>query len=105
MKKIRLLTLCIFLFGLYPTVQAQTLTTSLYFNSGQHQLTEASKLELESFLVKISKLKDFDLDLKAYTDDIGTAEYNQKLAEELVELYKTLPDSIENKQNRDKFKK
>ena len=81
MKKIRLLTLCIFLFGCFTIVQAQTISTTLYFESGQHQLTKASTLELESFLVKISKLKDFDLDLKAYTDDIGTAEYNQKLAE------------------------
>lgn len=81
MKNFKLSSLLL-LFGLFFQHQseAQTLNTTIYFESGQHSLTEDSKAVLAQFLAEIKNLKDYDLDLKAYTDDLGTMDYNDKLA-------------------------
>ncbi|MCP4441234.1 MAG: OmpA family protein [Aureispira sp.] len=56
--------------------------TSVYFATGQHQLNEEAENTLRELLAKINELPDFDLDLKAYTDDVGSATTNKALAKD-----------------------
>jgi hypothetical protein len=60
---------------------AQNLNQSIYFESGKHELTEASKQALDQLVLEVKNFNDFDLDIKAFTDDIGTQKFNQALAE------------------------
>ncbi|MCH2045907.1 MAG: OmpA family protein [Saprospiraceae bacterium] len=75
------------------TAFAQNIKTSVYFNSGEYELSEESVKELSSFLNDLSKFTDFDLDLYAYTDDIGKKNYNKKLAKSRVQSIKDFLDT------------
>ena len=67
--------------GLGNSYAQTTLSTSIYFASGKHSLDSKALTELEQFLTEAQQLSDFDLDLKAYTDDVGSAKYNERLAQ------------------------
>lgn len=80
MKKISKILLAAALFS-STGLLAQNLNQSIYFESGQHKLTESSKIALEQLVLEVKSFNDFDLDIKAFTDDIGSEKYNKKLAE------------------------
>lgn len=80
MKKISKILLTAALFS-STGLWAQNINQSIYFESGQHELTETAKLTLEQLILEAKNLNDFDLDIKAFTDDIGSEKYNKKLAE------------------------
>lgn len=56
--------------------------TSVYFATGQHQLDLDAEKTLQELITKINELPDFDLDLRAYTDDVGSATTNKALAKD-----------------------
>lgn len=66
-----------------PEILAQisSYQTNIYFDSGKDALDSKAIAELEAFAAKIALLEDFEVDVRAYTDDIGTVQYNKALSE------------------------
>lgn len=85
MKKPILVVLAAFglLLASSPKILAQisSYQTNIYFDSGKDALDPKAIAELEAFAAKIALLEDFEVDVRAYTDDIGTVEYNKALSE------------------------
>lgn len=54
---------------------------SIYFAPGRAHLNSSSKAALKAFAEEASQIKDYELDLRAFTDDVGSIEYNKRLAE------------------------
>ncbi|MCH2042944.1 MAG: OmpA family protein [Saprospiraceae bacterium] len=79
MNKLFLLSL-LFVGSISATFAQSTIQTSIYFNSGKANLDQTDLNNLEDFVQKLNILGDYDLDIKAYTDDVGSIEYNKKLA-------------------------
>lgn len=80
--------------------QTKTISDSLsfYFEFNSHEISFQNKQNSDT-KSKLSKLKDFSLVLRAYTDSSGSKEYNLKLAEARLEaakkfLDKTYPDQF-----------
>lgn len=61
--------------------QISNYQTNIYFDSGKDALDSKAIAELEAFATKIALLEDFEVDIRAYTDDMGTVEYNKALSE------------------------
>lgn len=72
-------TACFVAFNVFAQ-STEVYQTSVYFESGKAVLDETAQAEILQFVQKISQLHDFELDIRAYTDDIGTAQYNAQLA-------------------------
>lgn len=53
---------------------------AIYFASGKAKLEKEAIQSLEKLIETCNKYPDFALDIKAYTDDIGSEEYNRQLA-------------------------
>lgn len=81
MKRKNYLALALSL-GLFSSSQlmAQNIQNNIYFQSGKHELTEEAKQELDKIIATAKQQGDFDLDILAYTDDMGTQKYNHELA-------------------------
>ncbi len=76
--------LFLFAFLLITTLGAQEtsqLKLSIYFETASSELTPDSKQKMDDFTLQLLNKPDFDIQIEAYTDDRGTIEYNQKLAE------------------------
>lgn len=58
----------------------QTFHTSIYFASNSHALDGQASKTLNDFLQQLQTMPDFELDVRAYTDDVGSEDYNKKLA-------------------------
>ncbi|MCH4828498.1 cell envelope biogenesis protein OmpA [Flavobacterium columnare NBRC 100251 = ATCC 23463] len=56
---------------------------SVYFKSGQHELTPSEKLEVEKWIQENKKSKI--LSISGYTDEDGTNQYNDSLAKKRTE--------------------
>lgn len=83
MKKNTISTLSFLLFwSLSLFAQQSTVSISIYFDAGKHQLNEKVISSLKQFIQDIQKLSDYELNLKAFTDDVGSLKYNQKLSED-----------------------
>lgn len=61
---------------------------SFYFEFNSHEIRFQNKRNSET-KIKLAQLTDQSLILRAYTDSIGSKEYNTKLAEERLEAAKT----------------
>ena len=72
--------ICLCLHGLILFAQTEVREQSIYFESGSYQLNTEGKEVLDAFLLELDQLPDFDLDLRAYTDDVGDSEANKRLA-------------------------
>lgn len=84
MKLLKPLLFCFLaVYCLFPlnAQNSNKLSASVYFESGSHQLNAASIQKLENFIKEVKTFNDFELDLKAYTDDRGALSYNMKLSE------------------------
>ncbi|MCH2044112.1 MAG: OmpA family protein [Saprospiraceae bacterium] len=79
MKSLSIFIIC-FLMGTMGAIAQSSFKTSVYFASGKHQLDAKAEKELQAFIEKIQSLNDFDIDMKAYTDDVGSMKYNKQLA-------------------------
>ena len=80
MKRKTYLSLALSLGLLSSPLFAQKIQDNIYFHSGKHELTTEAKQELDKIIAQAKAQGDFDLDILAYTDDIGTQKYNQELA-------------------------
>lgn len=69
-----------FIFFSALTLSAQDADLSIYFKSGSAHLSTSAQKGLDEDLAKISISTDFKLQIKGYTDEIGTKEYNNQLA-------------------------
>ncbi len=88
------LTACFGLLGL-SSLSAQNLKTNIYFQSGKHELSEEAKQELDRLVVCAKAEGDFDLDILAYTDDIGSQKYNKELAQRRAASVKNYLDAAQ----------
>lgn len=80
--KIRILNLLVLLFlGQLGFSQSNQQELSIYFAPGRANLNASSKAALKAFAEKASQIKDYELDLRAFTDDVGSIQYNKQLAE------------------------
>lgn len=80
MKK-GLSTSCCILWGLLLAAQnTSTLRSAVYFDTDQYVLTTEAVLALENLCAQLSRYPDYTVDLEAYTDDRGSADYNERLA-------------------------
>ncbi|EJF54830.1 outer membrane protein/peptidoglycan-associated (lipo)protein [Saprospira grandis DSM 2844] len=59
---------------------AQNFEQSVYFESGQAQLTKKAKAKLEQLLAQSQEYPDLVLDLKGFCDEVGSLSYNEELA-------------------------
>ncbi|AFC26836.1 OmpA family protein [Saprospira grandis] len=59
---------------------AQNFEQSVYFESGQAQLTKKAKAKLEQLLAESQEYPDLVLDLKGFCDEAGSLSYNEDLA-------------------------
>ncbi|WBM74548.1 OmpA family protein [Saprospira grandis] len=59
---------------------AQNFEQSVYFESGQAQLTKKAKAKLEQLLAQSQEYPDLVLDLKGFCDEAGSLSYNEDLA-------------------------
>ncbi|WCL81352.1 OmpA family protein [Saprospira sp. CCB-QB6] len=59
---------------------AQNFEQSVYFESGQAQLTKKAKAKLEQLLAQSQEYPDLVLDLKGFCDEVGSLSYNEDLA-------------------------
>lgn len=75
-----LLSIAIFAIASIQSQAQGIYKTSVYFATGDHQLDEQAEKSLQDLMAKLNELSDFDLDLKAYTDDVGSATTNKDLA-------------------------
>ncbi|MEM6699794.1 MAG: OmpA family protein, partial [Bacteroidota bacterium] len=71
----------IFLFGITFLTAQNTFTESVYFDLGQHELTDAAKSTLDQFIEDLTYLEDLEITLRANTDAQGSNFYNKKLGE------------------------
>lgn len=62
---------------------ADTLVYSVFFDSGQHDLSKRNK-EILNTLIKDAKNKNYALQLSGHTDKSGSADYNKVLSENRV---------------------
>ena len=76
-----LLVAILCLLGWQLDAQINSYSLSVYFDSGKHELDEKAKESLDQFIKKVKELSDFELDMKAFTDDKGTMSYNIQLSE------------------------
>ncbi|MET3046936.1 MULTISPECIES: OmpA family protein [Flavobacterium] len=79
MNKILFVSIMLFL-SLKSFTQEQF---SVYFKSGQHELTPSEKLEVEKWIQENKKSKI--LSISGYTDEDGTNQYNDSLAKKRTE--------------------
>lgn len=85
MKKIFFCWLCLSLFCLGNLFAQDNFKVSVYFKSGQSKLDATAIAELEKLLKESQEHYDFDLDVKAYSDDLGKSEKNIILAQKRAE--------------------
>lgn len=79
MRKMYLFLLLVFV--VTSGVRAQELLReSVFFDTDQHQLTTAARQTLDELLIQTLDLTDFHLQILAFTDDRGSADYNYHLA-------------------------
>nr|WP_305069626.1 OmpA family protein [Flavobacterium covae] len=81
MNKILFVSIMLFL-SLKSFTQEQF---SVYFKSGQHELTPSEKLEVEKWIQENKKSKI--LSISGYTDEDGTNQYNDSLAKKEQKLF------------------
>jgi hypothetical protein len=62
---------------------------SVYFAPGRANLTSESKAALQQFAKEANQYTDYELDLRAFTDDIGSIQYNKKLSEKRAQAVET----------------
>ncbi len=82
----------------FAQVKGSVDSMSFYFEFNSHEIYFQNKHNSET-KTKLSKLKDQSLILRAYTDSLGSKEYNIKLAEARLEatkkfLNKSFPDQF-----------
>lgn len=89
-------TICQLLFLLISCYKcySQKSETSVWFNFDKYSLTAQAKVSLDSFVNTITKGENFKITIKGYTDDIGTVDYNTKLA---ARRAKTVADYLKSK--------
>lgn len=75
----------------FSQVKVWTDSMSLYFEFSSHEIHFQNKHNAET-KTRLSKLKDQSIVLRAYTDSIGSKEYNLKLAEARLEATKKFLD-------------
>ena len=64
---------------------------NVFFNTGSYELLSASKVELQKLIDFLNLNKSLIIEIGGHTDNVGTAEYNQKLSEARAnEVYKYL---------------
>lgn len=73
-------TLFVLLASLSFSAFAQNFEQSVYFESGQAQLTKKAKAKLEQLLAQSQEYPDLVLDLKGFCDEAGSLSYNEELA-------------------------
>lgn len=81
MKK-KLLPLLAFFMLLQTALSQQTnhFTQSIYFDTGEDVLSAESIISLDNLISALKATPDFDLQIEAFTDDVGTETYNESLA-------------------------
>lgn len=92
MKKLSIMSLLLSFFAA-GSIGAQNIESAIYFEPGKHELSAASQAELSKILENVRQHKDFDLDIVAFTDDIGEVDYNKALAERRAQAVKTFFDA------------
>lgn len=75
-----LLTFGLLAGNLFAQNTPHPIQTSIFFESGKAELNEKALSALESLIAQLPDRESFDLDIRAYTDDIGSTEYNRDLA-------------------------
>ena len=76
MRNVLFVLLCSLSFSAF----AQNFEQSVYFESGQAQLTKKAKAKLEQLLAESQDYPDLVLDLKGFCDEAGSRDYNEDLA-------------------------
>lgn len=79
MRKTYLFLLLVFVVTSGARAQ-ELLRESVFFDTDQHQLTTEARHALEELAKQTFDLTDFHLQILAFTDDRGTADYNYQLA-------------------------
>lgn len=76
---------------------------NIFFNTGSFELLSASKVELQKLIDFLNLNKSLIIEISGHTDNVGTADLNQKLSEARAkEVYKYLVNN-EIDQNRMKY--
>jgi OmpA family len=70
----------VLLFLLFVVGSLSAQTTSVFFETAQHDLTPEAMASLDALVGSTAKLSDFDLKIEAFTDERGSVDYNQSLA-------------------------
>lgn len=73
---------------------------SIYFGGGNYYISQDQKEGLSEFLDEIPDLDQHEISVHGHTDNIGSLEYNQRLAELRCEaaIYELLKKAINNEQ-------
>lgn len=79
MRKMYLFLLLVFVVTSGARAQ-ELLRESVFFDTDQHQLTTEARQALDELAKQTFDLTDFHLQILAFTDDRGTADYNYQLA-------------------------
>jgi len=67
---------------------------NVFFNTGSHELLPESKVELQKLIDFLNLNKTVSIEIEGHTDNVGSAEMNQKLSESRAnEVYKYLIDN------------
>ena len=54
---------------------------SIYFGGGSYYVDELQTLELVDFILEITDLREYEIEIHGHTDNIGGLEFNQWLSE------------------------
>ncbi len=120
-KNLFILYYCIF--AVFPILAQPNANVqkSIYFTSGDFNLTETSKTTLLDIIQEVKNAGDYEIDIFAYTDTDGNRTYNQQLSEnraksvndflmqngvflEKTETFSSGEDKIENEQQNEDLK-
>lgn len=83
----RVLLLCVLLIGAYHlTVSGQETGKPEYlfrvfFGGGSYYIDGQQRLELADFILEIPHIEEYIVEIHGHTDNIGSREYNRRLAE------------------------
>lgn len=86
--RLRLLSTVITGLGLYIQAKAQTLSSSLYFETNESVLSSAESSRLSAFLKSLDTLQIRSFSITAYCDDRGSEAYNKALATKRADFIK-----------------
>jgi hypothetical protein len=59
---------------------AQDIVKNIFFKSGEQTLTDEAKIILNQLIEEVKNLNDFEVKISAFSDDIGSAEFNKTLS-------------------------